>query len=205
MIVYLNNGAVLGWAEFIWTNRLWNREESELSLNQLFYFLPQSLSAAQRSPMNRRRVEGWGTWWLWLEVIYDHKLHFYRVMCSSFTTCGERCCMTGLITLFAGNVNLWEAVALCCLQDEGELLYTSVRARTRCVTALVFKPAAVFQKPLGQICLPHSAARRPPPLAAEPLCSLRTILPARSPRLQRAPPPVWPFRTFPPLLMRIND
>lgn len=132
-----------------------------------FFFLPQSLSASQSSSLNKGGVEGWRTpWlWLWLEVIYDHKLHFYRVTCSSFATCGERCCMTGLITLFAGNVNLWEAGALCCLQDESELLQSSVRARTRCMTALVFKPAAVFQKPLGQICLPHSAARRPPHLS----------------------------------------
>lgn len=169
-----------------------------------FFFLPQSLSTAQRSPLNKGRVEGWRTWWLWLEVIYDHKLHFYRVMCSSFTTCGERCCMTGLITFFAGNVNLWEAVALCCLQDESELLHLCARTHTMHDRISIQTSRCVFRNPSDRsVCL--TPLHADPHLSQLSHCSLRTILPACSPRLQRVPPPVCPFCTFPPLLMKIND
>lgn len=36
VILNLNNGAVLHWAEFILTNRLWKREDSAVSVKTLF-------------------------------------------------------------------------------------------------------------------------------------------------------------------------
>lgn len=85
----------------------------------------------------------------------------------------------------------------------GKNYYIFLRAHKQSTTTLVFKVASIFQTPLRQNCLPHSIARRPPSRTAEPLCTLWMILPLCTTSLQLRPP-LRPFCTFPPLLMRIN-
>ena len=80
-----------------------------------------------------------------------------------------------LITLRSGCVRVWGAEALCCCKMS-QNYYTLLCVRRQSMTLLVFKPASVFQTPLGQNCLPHSVARGPPPPTAESLCSLWLIL-----------------------------
>lgn len=117
MIFNLNNGAVLHWAaEFILTSRY----EIGRALRSLWKCLYPSHSAQFKDlSLEQRKGSREQRWarrkrWLQLKVTYDHELHFPWVICSSFTTCGECCRLTGLITLFSVNVNVWGAAALCC-------------------------------------------------------------------------------------------
>lgn len=113
--------------------------------------------------------------WLWLKVTHDHKLLFYWVICSSFTTCGECCRLTGLITLFLVNVKVWKTEAPCCCKME-ELLHSSVRAHTKHDSISIQTSLRVSDTPWTELSASLCCTQTPPP-TAEPLCSLWMILP----------------------------
>lgn len=111
-------------------------------------------------------------------MTYGHKLHFYWVICSPFTTCGECERPTGLIAPppLRQCKALRSGSPLCCSNTKNNY-YTLLCTHAQRMTTLVFKLASVFPTALRQNCLPLSVARRPPPLTAEPLCSLWMIFP----------------------------
>lgn len=137
-----------------------------------------------------------------MKVTYDHKLHFYWVVCSSFTTCGDCCRSTGLIALFSVNVKVGEAESPCCKTKE--LLYSPVHAHTKHGRISIQTSLCISDAPRTELSASLCCSQTPPP-TAEPLCSLWTILPLCTTASSfHCSPPLCLVCTFPPLLMRIN-
>lgn len=129
-----------------------------------------------------------------LNVLYDHKLPFCWVICSSLTTCGDRSWYYHLLlgkrkALLNGSCNNKSKLSRSSKCACTKLQHISIQT-SRCISGT-----------RRQMCLPQSVA----PPRAQPLCSLHMILPLCTTASSSHCHPPCPPCTFPPSLMRTNE